>query len=205
MDQAALEMTIFGDRGHDLLVPVPAVDTEHCKRIKGVESIVKSYAKNCFKPFPRQVIGLLVSGNSKELKKRCETEEQRAEYSRNTGCSTGPTIERLHQCMDQYVIDVESVRDTVTDLDYKMPQVCCQTHAFRRCIKRNLVKHGCPEETVTYIDSLVSGTVEDVIDLTCKGYEFGSGKCQTLPKVTKNAAKKAVSYLPALVDIYTSL
>lgn len=205
MDQAALEMTIFGDRAHELRIAPGAVENDHCKRIKGVENIVRSYARKCFKPFPKQVIGLLVYGNSKELKKRCDTEQLRADYSKHSQCAVGATIEKLHQCMDQYVIDVESVRDTVTDLNLKMPYVCCQTHALRRCLKRHLSKQGCPNESINYIDSLVAGTVEDVVDLTCQGYEFGSGKCQAMAPLSKNSVKQSISYLPALVDIYTNL
>lgn len=205
MNQAALEMTIFGDRAHPIALPVSSVDQDHCQRIKGVENIVRSYTRKCFKPFPKQVIGLLVYGNSKELKKRCDSAAAQAEYSKHAQCATGPTIEKLHQCMDNFIIDVESVRDTVTDLNLKMPYVCCQTHVFRRCIKRHLTNQGCPEDSINYVDLLVSGTVEDVIDLTCKGYEFGKGKCQTMPPLTKNGAKQSISYLPALVDIYTNL
>lgn len=135
MDRAALEMTIYGDRDHVMPLTDAAALSDHCPRLKAAELVVKAYSRQCFKPFPQQVIGMLVKGNAQELKKRCSTPEGRAEFVGYAQCTPQINWDAAHTCMDTYIRQLEATRDTVTDLDKKLPYTCCYFHKFKKvCI-----------------------------------------------------------------------
>ena len=132
MDRAALTMTSYGDRSNSKPRAPIEVFRDYCPKIKEASNIVKAYARTCFKPFPRQVIGLLVRGNLKEIKHLCESKEERQLFSKHSQCLKNFDPENVHKCMDRYIIDAESVRDNVHDLDLKLPYSCCAFWDFKQ-------------------------------------------------------------------------
>lgn len=77
------------------------------------------------------MIGLLIYGSAKQTKKRCETDEDINELVSKAACTIGQNFEPIHQCMDKYVRQLESVRDTVDNLDLKLPYTCCHFHELK--------------------------------------------------------------------------
>lgn len=73
-----------------------------------------------------------------------------------------------------------------------------------QCIRDEMGK-GCSEETVNYADDKISKASQESLDLTCKNYEEFSTNCLSLPLFRRNKEKTHISYLPALVDIFTNL
>ena len=73
-----------------------------------------------------------------------------------------------------------------------------------QCIRDEMGK-GCSEETVNYADDKISKASQESLDLTCKNYEEFSTNCLSLPLFRRNKKKTHISYLPALVDIFTNL
>lgn len=134
MDRAALAMTSYGDRSNSQPLTPEQVYEELCPKLNKSSRIIKAYAKTCFKPFPRQIIGLLVKGNLRELRKLCSSEEERYLFSKHSQCLQDFDPENVHKCMDNYIIDVESIRDNVHDLDLKLPYSCCIFWDFKQVI-----------------------------------------------------------------------
>lgn len=64
---------------------------------------------------------------------------------------------------------------------------------------------GCTTETVHYADDKITLASEGSLSLTCKNYEEFSSNCLSLPEHETNKQKIHISYLPALVDIFTNL
>lgn len=132
MDLEALSMTSYGDRSNSKPLTATEVSTELCPKLRKSSNIVKFYTKSCFKPFPRQIIGLLVRGNQRVLKKMCDSNEERQLFATHSQCLKNYDPENVHKCMDKYIISVESVRDNVHDLDLKLPYSCCSFWEFKK-------------------------------------------------------------------------
>lgn len=64
---------------------------------------------------------------------------------------------------------------------------------------------GCSQEAVLYADDKITQSSQDSLDLTCNNYDEYSPNCKALPPLKRNKDKTHISYLPALVDIFTNL
>lgn len=64
---------------------------------------------------------------------------------------------------------------------------------------------GCSEEAVHYANDKITRASQESLDLTCKNYEEFSSNCLSLTPLQRNKQKTHISYLPALVDIFTNL
>lgn len=78
------------------------------------------------------MIGLLIYGSSKETKQRCESEEGLKKQVFHSQCTKNQDYEPVHQCMDAYVRQLEAIRDTVSNLDLKLPYTCCYYYEFKQ-------------------------------------------------------------------------
>lgn len=177
---------------------------DFCPRLKQAEQIIKAYGRKCFKPFPKQVIGLLIYGSTKETKIRCDTEEGRATFIGHSTCTKDQYVEPSHRCMNTFVRSLESVRDTMNNKDLKVPFICCLFHKFQDCVVTATAKY-CNHEQVVYTNKSISDTVSDMFDLTCNNYQYGSPNCDKLPAIKLSSVQTSKSFLPPMVDIYTDL
>lgn len=194
----------IGDRDNWFPFNEKAAVEDFCPRLRQANQIIKAYARKCFKPFPKQVIGLLIYGSSKETKIRCDTEQGRAKCIGHVQCTKDQNHEPTHLCMDTFIRSLESVRDTMDDKDLKIPYSCCLFHEFRDCVGVAVQKY-CGQKHVTYLNVSIAAIVDDMFDLTCTNYEYGNANCNKLPSIKLASNKISKSFLPPIVDIFTNL
>ncbi|KAI1286860.1 hypothetical protein HDE_10464 [Halotydeus destructor] len=204
MDEAARTMSTFGDRTVMAPLTVNDLHSHFCPKVKSAVATVRGYVRKCFKPFPKQIVGLILYGITRELKKNCETEEGKV-FVRHSQCSRGKNHERVHQCADQYVLEAEAIRDTVDNLDMKLPYSCCYYYKFKQCAVRESGNLGCNAAAQKYVYDSLTFATEDALDLICKNYEEHSGNCDTLAPLKTKSLAKSKSFIVPLVDIYTSV
>lgn len=118
-------------------------------------------------------------------------------------------LEAAHKTMDGYIDVLETARDSVDDKDLMIPYSCCYWNVMRKKLIE-AIRPNCNTESETYLTAFVDGVVEDVLDLNCNTFEYGSQKCDKLiaekPIVAAaNKTTRAKSFLIPLSDIFTNL
>ncbi|KAI1286857.1 hypothetical protein HDE_10468 [Halotydeus destructor] len=205
IDQASLRMLFYGDRKSWLPLSADDMVNRFCVRTKEAEAQVRAYAKKCLKPFAKQVIGMIVYAAGRQMKKYCDNEVNQATIIRHSQCSKDKDFEPVHKCLDTFVLKLESIRDSIQNLDLKLPYTCCQFHQYKECIVRETRNLGCGSESIEFAKSFIDEVSSDALDLTCINYEEGNANCDKLAPLALNAVRFSVSIVPPLVDIYTAL
>ncbi|RWS04218.1 secreted salivary gland peptide-like protein [Dinothrombium tinctorium] len=213
MDRCATVVFVFGRR--DVYLPKNQKEmVPHCQEEFEAEDCVRSYARRCLRPFPRQLIGVILLGASKVIKERC-TPEGTKEYLTHYTCIK-KTIPKLHDCMDQLVVSLQAIVQKPADT--RIPTACC---AFSRYIACSIkpIRKMCPEDATAeeYIAvKMIKGYASEVLDLACQGFEIGNERCNkiTIPDggfqekngelvLVKNITDKPLSLIPPFTDIFT--
>lgn len=176
MDTCVTTLMVFGRRNvylpknHDEMLP-------HCQEEFDAEDCIKNYARKCLPPFERQLSGMLILGAGQVLRKRCGVEGTK-EYLTHYRCIKS-TIGSLHDAMDQLIYTLMIVGD-FQDTDIKIPTSCCSFARFLDTANK-IIKRGCSsfdKSAEDYIgNKMIRGYVNDVLDLSCQGYDFNSEKC----------------------------
>lgn len=221
IDTCATTLFVFGRR--DVYLPQNFEEmVPHCQEEFDAEDCIKNFARRCLPPFERQVAGMLILGAGQVLRKRCGKEGTR-EYLSHYKCIK-KTIPSLHDSMDQLIYSLMAVSQGKIDDDLKIPISCCAFARFMSTANK-IVRLGCGDfdpKAEEYIGvKMVRGYVNDVLDLSCQGYEMNSDKCAkiSLPAggfewrnntfVKQNGAKlppnKPNSVVLPFLDIFTNL
>jgi hypothetical protein len=222
IDTCATTLFVFGRR--DVYLPQNFEEmVPHCQEEFDAEDCIKNYARRCLPPFERQVAGMLILGAGQVLRKRCSKEGTK-EYLSHYKCIK-KTIPTLHDSMDQLIYSLVSVSQDKVDDDLKIPISCCAFARFMDTANK-IVRVGCADfdpKAEEYIGvKMIRGYVNDVLDLSCQGYDSANGnKCakiklptggfewnnNTLVKLNgaKLPANKPKSVVLPFLDIFTNL
>ena len=123
---------IAGDRSYIVPKTIQEITPYYCdKHLASLENI-RQLARNCMKPFPRQIIGLATYGARQEVKSLCKGPvEGKQEFLANTICFRDNTkINRMHDAMDKLILEFEVIRDNVHNESLKIPHICCSYFKF---------------------------------------------------------------------------
>lgn len=177
IDACATTLFVFGRR--DVYLPQNFDEmVPHCQEEFDAEDCIKNFARRCLPPFERQVTRMLILGAGQVLRKRC-TKEGTREYLSHYKCIKR-TIPSLHDLMDQLIFTLMSVSQGKLDDELKIPTSCCAFARFMGAANR-VVRLACADfdrEAEEYIGvKMIRGYVNDVLDLSCQGYELNSDKC----------------------------
>lgn len=176
LDTCVTTLMVFGRR--DVYLPKNIEEMRpHCQEEFDAEDCIKNYARKCLPPFERQLAGMLILGAGQVLRKRCGLEGTK-EYLTHYRCIKS-TIDTLHDSMDQLIYTLMIISDS-TDADTKIPSSCCSFARFLD-VSNKVIKRGCSnfdKSAEDYISTkMIRGYVNDVLDLSCQGYDFNSDKC----------------------------
>ncbi|XP_074604068.1 uncharacterized protein LOC141857465 [Brevipalpus obovatus] len=215
MDKQATVIFVFGRR--DVYLPKNSKEmVPHCKEEFDAEDYVKSHARRCLKPLPRQIIGVILMGASQVIKQRC-TPEGTKEYLSHYDCIKAG-IPHLHDCMDQLVISLDEI--SRMDGEKRIPHACCSFSRYIHCSSKAIVKI-CPKDPTAkdYIAvKMIKGYASEVLDMVCQGYELEGDRCKqlTLPDggfkevegggeliLVRNVTERPQSIIPPFIDIFT--
>lgn len=175
LDTCATTLMVFGRRGvylpknFDEMVP-------HCQEEFDAEDCIKNYARKCLPPFERQLAGVLIIGAGQVLRKRCSPEGTK-EYLSHYKC-INDNIEYLHDSMDQLIYTFMETSEMSNDI--KIPTSCCAFARFLH-VSDKIIKSQCSKYDKTaqhYIGiKTIKAYVNDLLDLSCHGYDNDSSKC----------------------------
>ncbi|RWS24475.1 hypothetical protein B4U80_06470 [Leptotrombidium deliense] len=213
MDKCATVVFVFGRR--DVYLPKNQKEmVPHCQEEFDAEDCVRSYARKCMRPFPRQLIGVILLGASKVIKQRCTTEGTK-EYLTHYNCIK-KTIPKLHDCMDQLVGSLQAI--VKKPAETRIAMACCSFSRYISCSSKP-IKKDCPGDPTAedYIAvKMIKGYASDVLDLACQGYDVGTERCNKLQLpdggftekngqlvLYKNMTDKPLSLIPPFTDIFT--
>lgn len=123
---------IAGDKGFTPPTTIAEIESIYCKRQLRSLDRIRLLARNCMKPFPRQLIGLVHYGARKEVRALCKgsIEEKQHMLGNDTCFRVKPNLDKLHQAMEVLTLKYETIRDNVRNESLKIPHVCCQLNNF---------------------------------------------------------------------------
>lgn len=211
IDKASSVLFLAGDR--DMVVPKTAddVDDFYCKRHTSSIETVRKISRVCLKPFPKQVIGLLLFGSREELRECCQSNVKKQQFFESLKCFEGKsTQKRLHDSFDQFILKIEGIRDSVPEDHLKIPHACCAYNSYMVHL-RSLFQDKCSKTSLDYLLNMTDRKVKQAFELVCAGYTSSDPwkeKCSDLneqsPVRTNSSGKPtAKSVILPLVEIYT--
>ncbi|XP_053211977.1 uncharacterized protein LOC128395559 isoform X2 [Panonychus citri] len=139
----------------------------YCKRGKSALKTVTHFGK-CLKPFPRQVMGIIIHGGKKTLKEYCNATKGRTEILKHLECVTPETSQIFYTSLEHGFRRLDYISDHVKDEDL-LSTICCTFHLIYGQTL-DLVRHHCsksPDSTVKFIRTIVDNIAKDVLDLGC--------------------------------------
>ncbi|XP_015789316.1 uncharacterized protein LOC107366250 [Tetranychus urticae] len=154
--------------GEDLIIPRNETELQiYCKHGKSAMKVATRYGK-CLKPFPRQVLNIIVHGGKKSLKEYCDATKGRAEILKHLECVTPETSKIFYNSLEHGFRRIDYISANVHDDDL-LSTLCCTFHLiYNQTI--DLVRHHCsksPDSTVRLIRTIVDNIAKDVLDLGC--------------------------------------
>jgi len=170
-------------------------------------------ARNCMKPFPKQILGLMTYGSRKDVKSLCKAGiPVKQELLKNNVCFRDPKkLNALHDAMDTLILKFESIRDDVKNESLKIPHICCNYNQFLDQLKVDFYKI-CGDKQIDYWIEMTERKLDDAQDILCYGYRRGSAnnKCpkflaQNPLVVPEGKKKESTSIILALVDTLSQL
>ncbi|XP_015792260.1 uncharacterized protein LOC107368887 [Tetranychus urticae] len=196
------ELLSLADRSVRLPETAERLNDFHCVRSKEASAKLKNL-RVCLKPFPSQVLDVILSGTRKTMRNTCNTLEARQEFVDKTAC-VRPQYGKALDCIDRYVAEMEYVRDNIDNLDMKIPYTCCYYWKTRRCFL-NVVAANCPESSVQYSQEHLDSLFSETTDLLCNKWEEGTSNCANLAPLNLNrkTTKNALTFVLPNLDIYT--
>ena len=119
---------IAGDRGYVAPETLSELEPLYCQRQTTSLEKIRNLGRNCMKPFPRQVVGLMTYGSRKDVKALCKGPVQgKQELLNNNVCFRNPAkMDQLHDAMDSLILKYETIRDNVHNESLKLPHICCE-------------------------------------------------------------------------------
>lgn len=235
LDEGGNIMFIAGDRDYYPPITLAEVEPMYCSpQLINIDK-TRAIARNCMKPFPRQIIGLMTYGSRKDVKSLCKgSDAKKQDLLDNNICFRDQTkLDIMHDSMDKLIIEFETVRDDVHNESLKIPHICCQYSIFVDVSKVNLFRRYvssayfflhtlqnlkadfyriCKNKQIDYWIDMTERKLDDALDIMCGGYRKGSAnnKCPQFIKdhpfvVPANKKKKSVSLIIALVDVLSQL
>ena len=123
---------IAGDRGYVPPQTIAEIHPLYCDRQTLSLGKIRALGRNCMKPFPRQIIGLMTYGSRKEVKALCKGPVSgKQELLDNNHCFRDPQkLNQMHDFMDTMIIKYETIRDNVHNESLKLPHLCCTYNSF---------------------------------------------------------------------------
>ncbi|KAI1286858.1 hypothetical protein HDE_10469 [Halotydeus destructor] len=204
LDEAALHLFGFGDRCHRPPVTVDDLDNDYCPRTKMAVAKIRTFADQCFKPFPQQIIEIVLRGALNQARRNCDLEPGRERVLEVNQCTKDKNFEAYHQCSDTYTRQLEAI-DKFENLDNKFPYTCCHFHSFKKCILDETRNFGCDEVAIDYTREYLRRISSEALDYACGPYFDGSDKCSELGPLALDSVQVARSLVPPLVNIMSSL
>jgi len=211
MDKCAVSVFVFGRR--DVYLPKNEPEmVPHCEEEFEAEDCVRSYARRCLRPFPRQIIGVILMGASQVIRQRCSPEGTK-EYLSHYKCIKR-TIPKLHDCMDQLVVSLDEIIKKPSD--QRIPSACCSFSRYITCSVRP-VREECkadPKAEDYIAVKMIKGYASEVLDLACSGFDADKCSKMVLPDGgfkfedgkmirTRNVTERSQSLIPGFIDIFT--
>ena len=134
IDKDGTVVFIAGDRS--LIVPrsIPEVDN-FCSKILDSINSIRIVSRACLKPYPKQILGLLVYGTRNQIKKICSNDAEKNQIIRYSSCMLNTTAyNKIHDTMDDFIKLTEYIRDEVPDPNKHLSYVCCYYQDFKEVI-----------------------------------------------------------------------
>ena len=134
IDRDGSVLFIAGDRS--LIIPKTSPEaTIFCNKVTSSVENIRSVSRACLKPFPKQVLGLLVYGARKQIKRICGNENEKMKIVNYCAClQNATTLNGVHDTMDEAIQIFEHVRDHVPDVNKHMPYSCCYYQELKQVI-----------------------------------------------------------------------
>ena len=207
LDKAGKVCFIAGNRQQIIPESMAQVDT-FCIELLHNSNIIRNISRSCLKPFPKQVISTFTHGIRKTNKRICSSVSEKNRILEYGKCLVPPAAQGLlHDMGDQFTRLIENIRDVQTDLNKKIPLVCCSYQDFKRKI-RNIFPKYCSIEAIEYTINLVDSMVEDALDLVCHQHmSVDAPKCIALAKSTpinvpESYVKQSEGFFLPLTDVF---
>ncbi|XP_015791760.1 uncharacterized protein LOC107368455 isoform X2 [Tetranychus urticae] len=184
-DRCGLKLAFIGDR--DFLIPGNDSQMEvHCRTMYDNYSCLRHYVRNCMKTVSKSLFVSFLYDVKRDLKQRCSTSGREA-FLNHIAClrnASAENMESIHQCKDNYVIQLEWIMDNVRSED-QIIAGCCAYAQTQDCLKQKTAKICAPaEETMDYLNKMVHSTTTQAINYACTKYRNVSQCRQDLDEVT---------------------
>jgi len=164
-DSCITRAALFGDAN------IPRSNEEmdvHCSLGQEYSSCVKAYGK-CLKPFPRQILYLMISNMKKLMKDTCDSETKRQEFLLHSKCMTPEKIPRVKRLLDKVTIHLNHIAYNVSK-EAKIPFICCSFFVGREEMEREVTEMCESTETKEWLIKMMERAVNDAVDLACGKY-----------------------------------
>jgi len=213
MDRQASKLFLIGDRSLVVPTTVDQVSQEFCPRILDSIESIKAIARSCLKPFPKQLVGIMLQAIRKVNKEICSSKEEKETVIKHLSCvKDSNRLEQVHVLMDDFIMFAHSVQRNVTDQTKKIPFICCQYMNLLNDLESK-ISNWCDRDSIDYVLNMIRRMMSDATDIVCpqfvkQGSEKEGGKCHRFWKdnhLVVSNTKLTLSMLPPLVDIFTEM
>lgn len=216
IDLFASKLLMVGDRS--LIIPkdVNEVSTIFCPKIRQNIEQVKEIARSCLKPFPKQLVGVILFAIKKVNRDICSSTKEKEFIASSLECVQDVNrMESVHELMDDFVRFSHFVHRNISDVNKKIPFICCQYLKFLHKLEKRLTP-WCKREAIDYVVNMIQKMMVDATDIICPtytrpgSYSDPNGRCyqflQNHPvNINSSSRLETLSVLPPLVDIFSEM
>ncbi|XP_074593169.1 uncharacterized protein LOC141848933 [Brevipalpus obovatus] len=140
----------------------------YCKQVRKGYNMVKRY-QTCLKPFPSQILGLVLRGAKESMKYVCDDKSHRKEVINYLGCLRSNNLGKAYTMLERALNVLDYIGYNVTDGHQLLPYICCSYHFISDRVKRFMEKE-CPAKSAgaeKFIHGVINLAAKDIIDLGC--------------------------------------
>ncbi|XP_053208046.1 uncharacterized protein LOC128392087 [Panonychus citri] len=184
-DRCGLKLAFIGDR--DVLIPGNNTQMEiHCRTMYDNYHCLRNYVRNCMKTVAKSLFVSFLYDVKRDLKQRCSKTGREA-FVNHIAClrnASADDLESIHQCKDNYVIQLEWIMDNVRSED-QIIAGCCAYAQTQDCLNQKTATICSPsEDTMDYLNKMVHSTTTQAINYACTRFRNVSQCRQDLDEVT---------------------
>ena len=206
MDRQASKLFMIGDRSLVVPTTVDQVSQEFCPRILDSIESIKAIARSCLKPFPKQLVGIMLQAIRKVNKEICSSKEEKETVIKHLSCvKDSNRLEQVHVLMDHFIMFTHSVQRNVTDQTKKIPFICCQYMNLLNDLESK-ISNWCDRDSIDYVLNMIRRMMTTVI-ATAPMFLTISVMVNSLPDedpaaglgVCKRNRRKPIAFVPRMV------
>ncbi|RWS11171.1 carboxypeptidase B-like protein, partial [Dinothrombium tinctorium] len=175
----------------------------YCKSVQSAAMAIDNYAKKCLKPFPSQLMRILIDDFLKSKLDICGNERRKGKLALwKLERPKKLDLKPLNECMNKFINNIVNLRDNVADIDLKFPYLCCSFYDYKRCVIKETAEDA---EDVEFLKQNTETAAVGTFNFVCRFTPENAEICKNFPQAAPNILPPHKSIIIPLIDIYNSL